>query len=104
VVEELLSQGVHRVGGVWIIKYYREGHKECVKESLRMLEFAVNIKLKRDRVLESSKEGRGSKSLHRNQDQEGHQIIENLNGRLNFSKGETPNSHGPLDPMDQWRG
>jgi hypothetical protein len=70
VVEELLSQGVRRVGVFQIIRDYREGHKECVKESLRILEFAARIKLRRDRDLESSKEGRGSKSPRRNQAQE----------------------------------
>jgi hypothetical protein len=34
-----------------------EGRKECVQESLRILEFAARIKLRRDRDLESSKEG-----------------------------------------------
>jgi hypothetical protein len=64
----------------------------------------------RDRVLESSKEGRGSRSLRKNQAQEeGRQFIwpeifENLNEQLNFSEGETPNSHGSLDLVDQHRG
>jgi hypothetical protein len=57
VVEELLSQGVRRVGRFQIIRDYREGRKECVQESLRILEFAARIKLRRDRDLESSKEG-----------------------------------------------
>jgi hypothetical protein len=66
-------QGVHRLGEVldfsnpsgWlnnlcrkesakeedtqIISGYREGHKECVQESLRILEFVENTKLRRDR-------------------------------------------------------
>jgi hypothetical protein len=56
VVEELFLQGVHRVGRFQIIIYYCEGRKECVKESLGILEFAANIKLRRDRVLEISKD------------------------------------------------
>jgi hypothetical protein len=57
VVEELLSQGVHKIGRYQIIKDYREGRKECVQESLRILEFAARIKPKRDRDLESPEEG-----------------------------------------------
>jgi hypothetical protein len=40
-----------------------------MQESLRIFEVAEEIKLRRDRGLESSKEGRGSKSTHRNQAQ-----------------------------------
>jgi hypothetical protein len=36
---------------------YCEGCKECVQESIRILEVAIEIKLKRDRGLEISKEG-----------------------------------------------
>jgi hypothetical protein len=57
VVEELLSQGVRRVGEFQIIRGYCEGRKECVQEFLRILEFAARIKLRKDRDLESSKEG-----------------------------------------------
>jgi hypothetical protein len=53
VVEELLLQGVRRVGRFQIIIDYHEGCKECVQESLGILEFAASINLKRDRVLES---------------------------------------------------
>jgi hypothetical protein len=81
-----------------------------MQESLRILEFAARIKLRRDRDLESSKEGRGSKSPRRNQAQEERRqviwpgVFENLNGRLKFSEGETPIFHGPLDLVDQRRG
>jgi hypothetical protein len=62
--------------------------------SLRVFEFVARFKLRKDRDLEISKEGRGSKSPHRNQAQkEGRQVIclgffENLNGWLSFSEGE----------------
>jgi hypothetical protein len=52
VVEELLSQGVRRVGRHQIIRDYREGRKECVQEFLRILEFAARTKLRRDRDFE----------------------------------------------------
>jgi hypothetical protein len=54
--------------------------------SLRIFEFAARFKLKKDRDLESSKEGRGSKSPRKNQAQEeGRKVIwpgvfKNLNG------------------------
>jgi hypothetical protein len=51
VVEELLSQVVCKVGRYQIIKDYHEGHKECMQESLRILEFVERIKLRRDRDL-----------------------------------------------------
>jgi hypothetical protein len=82
--------------------------RSACKNPLGILEFAARIKLRRDRVLESSKEGRGSKSPHRNQAQEEERqviwpgVFENLNGQLSFSEGETPIFHGPLDPVDQW--
>jgi hypothetical protein len=41
-----------------------------MQASLRVLGFAARIKLRRDKYLEISNEGRGSKSPHRNQAQE----------------------------------
>jgi hypothetical protein len=81
-----------------------------VQESLRILEFAARIKLRRDRDLEISKEGKGSKSPRRNQAQEErYQVIwpgafKNLNGQLEFLEGETTIFCGPLDLVDHQRG
>jgi hypothetical protein len=51
-VEGFLLQGVHRRGRHQIISDYRESCKECVQESLGILEFAARTKLKRDRDFE----------------------------------------------------
>jgi hypothetical protein len=75
-VEGFLLQGVNIRGRHQIISDYSESHKECMQESLGILEFVSKTKLNRDRDLEGF-EGkvRGEVDSQNHVQEKGRQVI-----------------------------
>jgi hypothetical protein len=89
-VEEIFSQGVRRVGIFQIIKYFREGRKECMWDSIESFCLQQRSRSGRIGTLRSSK---GRWGLSYQAQKSGRQVIwqgviEILNGWWNFSEGE----------------